>query len=130
MSGVIPSDLLSKDRPLLSEIEVQKDQHSEVVREATLLQEETARVISELRSAYAGSPADTSQFARFFYNYRLGLLRALDGLDLSALSTLSQQMRETRENGKAIYVMGNGGSASVASHLAADLGKLRFEDPR
>jgi D-sedoheptulose 7-phosphate isomerase len=41
-----------------------------------------------------------------------------DGIDRIAASLV-----EAYENGRALYLFGNGGSASLASHLACDLGK-------
>lgn len=68
-------------------------------------------------------------FSSHFSRYREGLLKAVDGLDHSKLSELVRQLREARERGSAIYVCGNGGSAAIASHLAADIGKIRYKEP-
>jgi D-sedoheptulose 7-phosphate isomerase len=47
----------------------------------------------------------------------------LAGLDLAAVSAAAAVLLDAYENGRTVFVCGNGGSASTASHLAADLGK-------
>jgi D-sedoheptulose 7-phosphate isomerase len=48
------------------------------------------------------------------------LLKSIDHKDISACADI---LREARDAGAMIYVAGNGGSASTATHLANDLGK-------
>ncbi len=55
--------------------------------------------------------------------YRQHLCRTIGSLDLSAVRQAVDWMRETRERGGAIFVCGNGGSASTASHFATDIVK-------
>ena len=47
----------------------------------------------------------------------------LGRVDRPALDTLADLMFEAWENGRFVFVFGNGGSATTASHLAEDLGK-------
>jgi D-sedoheptulose 7-phosphate isomerase len=94
-------------------------------------QAETAEIISQIPNAFKQkSKTENSKFVNFLSAYRIGLLKAFDGLDSEAITNLAEQIRSSREDGASIYVIGNGGSASTATHLAADLGKIRFQDER
>lgn len=44
-------------------------------------------------------------------------------MPLGPVVNVIELLRETRESGGTIYVIGNGGSGSTASHFACDLGK-------
>lgn len=47
----------------------------------------------------------------------------VDQLDRDKIDQIIEAMYETWKNGKRMYLMGNGGSASTASHLVNDFGK-------
>ncbi len=47
----------------------------------------------------------------------------VQGVDVAAIERLVEVLRSARERGATIYIAGNGGSASTASHLVNDLGK-------
>jgi D-sedoheptulose 7-phosphate isomerase len=47
----------------------------------------------------------------------------LAGLDLAAVAAAVTVLLDAYENGRTVFVCGNGGSAATASHMAADLGK-------
>jgi D-sedoheptulose 7-phosphate isomerase len=54
----------------------------------------------------------------------LGRLRAaLDDLPLHALELLGETLYRAYRNDKQVFVVGNGGSAATASHMATDLAK-------
>jgi D-sedoheptulose 7-phosphate isomerase len=54
----------------------------------------------------------------------LGELKAaLDTLDLAAVQQAREWVGQARQEGRQLFVCGNGGSAATASHLANDLGK-------
>jgi len=55
--------------------------------------------------------------------YKQQLLATIETIDLSKVSQAIQWLREARDSGKAIFVCGNGGSASTASHFVCDLVK-------
>ncbi len=59
-------------------------------------------------------------FARGFANETAALIAALDADAVAAVATL---LWEAKEAGRRIFVFGNGGSHSLATHLACDLGK-------
>ncbi len=47
----------------------------------------------------------------------------------NTIKEIAVAMDTARENGSNIYIMGNGGSASTASHIANDLNKSAIPDP-
>ena len=55
--------------------------------------------------------------------YRDQALAQWRGLDLKAVSELAEAVAECQDQGRQIFVIGNGGSAATASHLATDLCK-------
>jgi D-sedoheptulose 7-phosphate isomerase len=58
--------------------------------------------------------------ARAFREEALSLLAALD---VDRIAEVSVLLHRAKEAGRTIFVFGNGGSHSIATHLAADLGK-------
>lgn len=54
---------------------------------------------------------------------------ALAGIDPGALERLCAAVARTHEGGGTIFVCGNGGSATTASHFAQDLAKSTLLDP-
>ncbi len=59
----------------------------------------------------------------FSGTYRGLLSEALESIDLAAVEQAIQWLDEARVNRRNVFVCGNGGSASTASHLACDLNK-------
>jgi D-sedoheptulose 7-phosphate isomerase len=49
--------------------------------------------------------------------------KIIDSIDLSLLDEVVACLRSARDRGSNVFVMGNGGSAATASHLATDVGK-------
>lgn len=56
-------------------------------------------------------------------DYLSGLKQVLDGLPLSDIAAVVDALHEARLNHQRVFIMGNGGSASTASHFVCDLGK-------
>jgi len=56
-------------------------------------------------------------------NYFLLLKQTIDNLDRAEIESLIELLLSTRKNGNNIYIMGNGGSASTASHFTCDFNK-------
>ena len=56
-------------------------------------------------------------------DYIAGLTRALEALDLDSVHRARQMIAQARDEGRQIFLCGNGGSAATASHMANDLGK-------
>ncbi len=59
----------------------------------------------------------------FAENYRTALLEAVDKIDTARVEQAIQWFEEARAQSKHIFVCGNGGSASTASHFACDIVK-------
>lgn len=59
----------------------------------------------------------------FTQNYSAQLKKAIDKLDLDKIQNIVKVIYEAYRNNKQIFILGNGGSASTASHFACDLGK-------
>ena len=55
--------------------------------------------------------------------YKAQLLNAIDTIDLKTVERAIEVLRRARDEGRRIFVCGNGGSASTASHFATDLVK-------
>jgi D-sedoheptulose 7-phosphate isomerase len=55
--------------------------------------------------------------------YKADLLQAIDTIDLEKVGTAIDILTQARQEGRRIFVCGNGGSASTASHFACDMVK-------
>jgi D-sedoheptulose 7-phosphate isomerase len=55
--------------------------------------------------------------------YRAQLFQALESIDTSQVHRAIEVLAQARDEGRRIFVCGNGGSASAASHFATDLVK-------
>jgi D-sedoheptulose 7-phosphate isomerase len=60
---------------------------------------------------------------KFPSDYKTELLKALDTVDLNLVNQAIELFKDARANGRQIFVCGNGGSASTASHFACDIVK-------
>lgn len=60
----------------------------------------------------------SAEFFRIYARYLAGILEALD---FSALKKVADLIIRQARKGKTVYIIGNGGSASTASHFATDL---------
>ena len=49
--------------------------------------------------------------------------RAMAALPLHSIAQVTEALLKAYDDGKMVYLFGNGGSAALASHLACDLGK-------
>ncbi len=56
-------------------------------------------------------------------NYLRTLIKLLKQVNLDAIERVAERLSIARDNHRMIYIAGNGGSASTASHWANDLGK-------
>ena len=59
----------------------------------------------------------------FPQQYKNELLKAIETIDLEKVNRAIELFRDARANGRRIFVCGNGGSASTASHFACDIVK-------
>lgn len=65
-------------------------------------------------------PMATTNFAR---EYKSKLVRTLETVDLAAVARATAILAEARDKNRHIFVCGNGGSASTASHFVTDMVK-------
>src|SRR4051794_28249822 len=61
--------------------------------------------------------------ATFVNEYRSELQKTIDTIDAAKVDEAISLFREARDSGRHIFVCGNGGSASTASHFACDIVK-------
>ena len=66
---------------------------------------------------------DNHLFSQFAHQYRASLSGTLATIDTQKVGQAIAWLREARELGRHIFVCGNGGSASTASHFACDIVK-------
>ncbi len=69
------------------------------------------------------TPSPANAFADFAEQYRNHLLRTLSRVDSAKVAQAIAWLREARDEERHIFVCGNGGSASTASHFACDIVK-------
>ncbi len=62
---------------------------------------------------------DIRQFAKGYCQYLSTLLAALD---VDVVAAVVEQLEKARREQKNVFIIGNGGSAATASHMANDLG--------
>src|SRR5215475_11566373 len=55
--------------------------------------------------------------------YKSDLLNAIESIDLAKVSQAIEILRQARDESRHIFVCGNGGSASTASHFVCDMVK-------
>ena len=58
-----------------------------------------------------------------FTEYQKTVVGVLESLDESEIDTMISMLFKAYQDGKFVYIIGNGGSAANASHLAQDLAK-------
>src|ERR1017187_3467660 len=59
----------------------------------------------------------------FAERYKTDVLRAIETIDLEKVGLTIDILRQARDEGRRIFVCGNGGSASTASHFVCDMVK-------
>jgi D-sedoheptulose 7-phosphate isomerase len=55
--------------------------------------------------------------------YRTGLKAVLDALPVDDVNVFIRHLHDAYEHNRQVFIIGNGGSAATASHMACDLGK-------
>ncbi len=71
--------------------------------------------IDELTQKHRNDP---TSYARAYIDY---LSDCLAGVDTSEIGKFAELLLKARENGAAVFFIGNGGSAATASHFANDI---------
>ena len=60
---------------------------------------------------------------QFINDYRAGFNTVIDAMDANEIERAAQRVSQAFEQGRQIFVAGNGGSAATASHMACDFAK-------
>ena len=66
---------------------------------------------------------DRKSAARFAGEYFAGLKQVVDRVDTRQVAALIEELQHAYDADRQIFIVGNGGSASTASHMACDLAK-------
>ena len=64
------------------------------------------------------------QFQKFFKNYNKSIFDLLDKFDTDLIDQSVKIIDECRKKGGKVYIVGNGGSSSMASHVSVDFAKV------
>ncbi len=72
----------------------------------------------------------TTNFHAFYKKYSSGLSQIMQDLNVEPVCDLLHTLLQARSDGQRIFFIGNGGSASIASHATTDFAKDRFPDER
>lgn len=64
------------------------------------------------------------EFRRYSSEYMARLEAALQSVDLDAVESVASVLAAARQDGRQVFTCGNGASAALASHFAADLAKM------
>lgn len=65
---------------------------------------------------------DTGDVRKFAAGYLQYISKLLGEIDVEAVAAFIEQLEKARQEGKNVFIIGNGGSAATASHMANDLG--------
>jgi D-sedoheptulose 7-phosphate isomerase len=66
----------------------------------------------------------TTNTINFFPEYFSNIAACVNGVDLDQLASAIKFLRDSRKRGGKVIVVGNGGSAAMASHISVDLTKV------
>jgi D-sedoheptulose 7-phosphate isomerase len=80
-----------------------------------MMTESTITTVAQL----AANAAGPDYFATAYFER---LKCALDGIDVAEISRFARELDAARQEGRSIFVAGNGGSATTATSMANDLG--------
>lgn len=88
-----------------------------------------ALIVRARSEQVADTPAfSLDDFPKFFSNYALSVAQVLSKVDVKEVQALVSDLLTARKRRAQIFILGNGGSAANASHMANDLSKQRFAD--
>ena len=63
-------------------------------------------------------------YHNFFKEYSNSISSLLDNIDTNLISQSVELIKKVKKNNSKIYIVGNGGSASIASHVSVDFAKV------
>ena len=64
------------------------------------------------------------KFEKYFKNYNKSIYNLLNDLDISLIDKSVELIQECKKNKGKTYIIGNGGSSSIASHVSVDFAKV------
>ena len=64
------------------------------------------------------------KYKKYFKDYNKSIYDLLDNFDLSLIEKTAELISECKKNNGKVYVVGNGGSSSIASHVSVDFAKV------
>ena len=64
------------------------------------------------------------KFEKYFKNYNKSIFNLLNDLDISLIDKSVELIQDCKKNKGKTYIIGNGGSASIASHVSVDFAKV------
>ena len=64
------------------------------------------------------------QFQKFFKDYNKSIFDLLDKFDTDLIDQSVKLIDKCRKQGGKVYIVGNGGSSSIASHVSVDFAKV------
>ena len=64
------------------------------------------------------------KFEKYFKNYNKSIYNLLNDLDISLIDKSVELIQECKKNKGKTYIVGNGGSSSIASHVSVDFAKV------
>jgi D-sedoheptulose 7-phosphate isomerase len=89
-----------------------------------------ALIVEQTRPRRVPSEIRKPGFQTFYRKYTERLHTIMQSLDVARVEQLIESMLRARSEGRQIFIFGNGGSASLASHMVTDMAKERFDDER
>ena len=63
-------------------------------------------------------------YKNYFNNYSESIFKLLNKVDINLINQSIELIKKNIEKNAKIYVVGNGGSASIASHVSVDFAKV------
>ena len=64
------------------------------------------------------------KFKKYFKNYNKSIYELLNHVDTSLIDDSVELILECKKNNGKVYIVGNGGSSSIASHVSVDFAKV------
>ena len=64
------------------------------------------------------------KFEKYFKNYNKSIFNLLNDLDISLIDKSVELIQDCKKNKGKTYIVGNGGSSSIASHVSVDFAKV------
>ena len=64
------------------------------------------------------------KFEKYFKNYNKSIYNLLNDLDISLIDKSVELIQDCKKNKGKTYIIGNGGSSSIASHVSVDFAKV------